>query len=396
MKNSLFMVCAIFLILTSLLAACTGKTSTTATTQSDMAEMLSYVPYSFLEKQDIWFGDQAKIKQLYGFENINSLESFNQLSAEEQKKLGLTMEGVAGLGMNWREINPLFTGFDIYMIDRTSFDPGIVPPPKTFTIIEGNFDESLIIGKLTALGYQSVSYDSFNYLSINEDYDFGDRLNPIATQVFSAMNRVAVLENTIIAAPATAVLTDILDTMAKTQISMADDPSCQWLLAGLGDAISGVILAPQIVMTAGLPSNIEDVPLFQFEIPQNWGVLHQYDLAGMGFKDDGKEKFWVIALHYQDSQSAASDAGILANRLNSYIFNTSISEDTTKWIPLTDRYEVGQPEVQQDNSGGATISIECRFKPETRSFTWLFPLQGGLPYRDILFLAPDPSLYIAE
>jgi hypothetical protein len=120
----------------------------------------------------------------------------------------------------------------------------------------------------------------------------------------------------------------------------------------------------------------------------------------MGYKDDGKEKFWVITLYYQHSQSAVSDAELLAKRLNSYMFNTFMpaqgSSQYTKRTPLTDRYEVGRPEVQQYKDGGATLSVECRFKTETRSSSWLLPLLSGYPYRDILFLAPDPAPYISK
>jgi hypothetical protein len=237
--------------------------------------MLSLVPHSFLETQDIWFGDQARAKKLYGFEGINSLEALNQLP-KKRKGICSSYRWSRGIHTRWGQIDPSVTGFDIWMVDRAIFDPGIVPPPNRYTIMEGNFNQDLIINNLTALGYQKVDYYSFNYLSINADYglDSGGQLNPIAQEVLSAMNRVAVQDNILAAAPSTKIMTDILETMGKKQKAVIDDPACQALTASMGDVLSGVILAPQRVMSPGLPRNEEDIPKFQFEVPPDWGVLH--------------------------------------------------------------------------------------------------------------------------
>jgi hypothetical protein len=59
---------------------------------------------------------------------------------------------------------------------------------------------------------------------------------------------------------------------------------------------------------------------------------------------------------------------------------------------LTDRFEVGKPLVQT-YSAGATLTIECKFRPETSISAWLMPTNL---WRDLLFLAPDPSPFVKK
>jgi hypothetical protein len=313
------------------------------------------------------------------------------------------MDGVEGLlhHGNWSRIDPSVSGFDSWMIDRTIFDPGIVPPPNTFTILEGSFDKELIINNLKALGYQKVDYYSFSYLSINADYNYDSsgQINPLSREVLSAMNRIAVQENSLVAAPATKIMTDILETMGKKQKSVFDDTSCRALVTSMGDVLSGVILTPERVMSPGLPRNEEDIPKFQFAVPPDWGTLNHYDMAGMGYKNNGKERFWTISLYYKDAQSAQADAEVLVKRLNSYVFNTQFDQNlpgrSVKWQPLTDKYEASKPRVQQYQEG-ATLTVECQFKTGVQGSSWFIPLQIG-PYRDILFLYPsNPFPYIKD
>ena len=64
-------------------------------------------------------------------------------------------------------------------------------------------------------------------------------------------------------------------------------------------------------------------------------------------------------------------------------------------IPFTKRHEAGEPIVRQ-YPGGATLTIACKLIPEGRRNP--FNLMGGVAYgpRDLLFLAPDPSIYVKE
>ena len=76
-----------------------------------------------------------------------------------------------------------------------------------------NFNEGLIGEKLTAQGYEKDTYDSYTYYRINEDMG-ADNDSELGEFTQSDLNRVSVLDNTLVIAPATDIMTGILDTMS--------------------------------------------------------------------------------------------------------------------------------------------------------------------------------------
>jgi hypothetical protein len=114
----------------------------------------------------------------------------------------------------------------------------------------------------------------------------------------------------------------------------------------------------------------------------------------MGYKESGQERTWTISLYYSDAQAASEDAATLVTRLKSYEFGTSIQYPEgmaqSGGNPLTAEFEVGEPQVQP-GSTGATLSVDCRYKPQTGSQAWL---KHTYYFRDLLFLEPDPAPYV--
>lgn len=353
-------------------------------TTTEFDQMLGLVPYSFLKEHDVWFGDPGKAKQIFGIQDANSLESASNLSADEIKQLTTALSGVFLPGWRYSPLEPL-TGFDGFMINRSAFTD--TPSPWAFSISEGNFDQALIVAKLTEQGYQKISYGSSSYFSIYGDFSpgsltQGQGLSPIVSQVMAAMNRVAVLDNTVITAPSTDIMTAILDTRDGKAASVAAEPAGKNLAASLGDVLSGVIMNPERALNMNPPQQM--LP-FHFTVPSDWGLLHQYDMVGMGYRNEGNNPEWIISLYYQDAQAASADAGTLVTRMKSYVFGTQQTGLMATPTPLTSLYTVGEPKVQQYQNG-ATLTVECTGR------AWRYDL---LTIRDLLFLAPDPSLYIA-
>jgi hypothetical protein len=361
-----------------------AETSQPTAKLTNLARLLSLVPYAFLEKNDVWFGDQKAAKELNGISDVNSQEAFLQLSSDQRKQVLTALQGIAGVFTinNWQKIAPL-TGYDVWSVDRSIFVN--MPPPWAYYISEGQFDKEVITGKLMGLGYQKVAYGSYSYYKINDDFSTGIPLNPVSAQVLAAMNRIAILDSTVIIAPATDIMTELLDTLAGKATAAIDNPGCRALAASLGDLLSGVIMNPERTLNLNPP---QKMPLFEFTVPSDWGVLHQYELTGIGFKNDGKDRYWVISLYYKDAQDATEDADILANRLKNYIFNTHLNQtpgQTLKPVPLTLYPGTVNP--------SATLTIECRYKRETGGGYWQFPVTES---RDLLFLAPDPTPYLKQ
>ena len=284
------------------------------------------------------------------------------LSPDDREKVGRALFGIAGVFTigNWQRIAPA-TAIDVWSADRSVFYATI--PPRSFYVHEGDFNSDLIKSKLTELGYQKVEYGSYSYYRINDDFSPGNLSNPVSQEVLSAMNRVAVLDDMVIIAPATEIMTGILDGLADKELPLIDNPAVQALAASLGDVLSGVIMNPERTLNSNPP---QQMPPFNLRVPADWGLLHQYDMAGMGYKDDGNDRFWVISLYYKDAQAASADAGELAKRMKSYIFNTNLPGDRpgAPRKPLTDYVEVGTPRVVP-YPGGATLTVESRLLPGT-------------------------------
>jgi len=361
-----------------------------AIVDTEFARILEMVPYSFLKEHDIWFGNPGKVRQLYGKEHVNSIDAAKKLSSEELQAIQKTLAGVAA--PDWKNLDlAKFIGFDGWMANCNVF-AGILPP-WSFSINEGDFDEDSITAKLTEQGYEKKDFGSYTYYAIYDDF----QINPLSDManlgIMAGMNRIVVLDDVIITAPATDIMTDILETMVGNEEAVIDNPVCKALAASLGEVLSSVIITPdRVVDPAGGDGEI--LP-FDFAIPSDWGQLHQYDMVGMGYRDDGEERYWVISLYYSDAISASADAGELEKRMGSYSFYTQYKDrekSPLKVTPLTDQFEVGEPAVQV-YSGGATLTVACRYKPETENSAWLTHTSM---MRDLLFLVPDPSLFVGE
>jgi len=360
---------------------------------TEFGRMLGFVPYSFLEEHDIWFNNPGKAKQLHGFEDITSWEAVVNIPGEERQSWAdaireLNISSVTGLKSTSEWIQVF--GFDSMMASRSVFVE--MPPPGVFSIMEGDFDEDLIIGKLQELGYEETKHGSYTYHKIFGDYNLN--LDSKVTRIaMASMNRVAVLDDTIITAPATDIITGILDAMAGDVNAVIDNAACRALADSMGEVLAAGIITPDRVLDR-FPGST-NMPPFNFSIPEDWGLLHQYDMVGMGYKDDGEERFWVISLYYSDTEAASADAGELVKRMEGYAFSRSMGEfggiEQKIARPLTDWVEVGEPAVWQYPSG-STLTVECRYH-ETGTGSWL--LIATLT-RDLLFLVPDPSLFVEE
>ena len=68
---------------------------------TEFGRMLGYIPYSFLEEHDIWFGNPGGLKTLYGIDDINSIREFMELPEEtrEQAVVFLSETGLSGLSI---------------------------------------------------------------------------------------------------------------------------------------------------------------------------------------------------------------------------------------------------------------------------------------------------------
>ena len=123
-----------------------------------------------------------------------------------------------------------------------------------------------------------------------------------------------------------------------------------------------------------------------------------YCLPAVGINDKGsgnkRWRFLEIALYYEDEKAAETDGAEIMKRMQSYIIGTwQPNMDNT---PFTDLYLPGDPEIYK-YSDGVVLKVPCQLIPEERRGVSFH--MGGIglsAVRDLLFLAPDPSVYVAE
>jgi hypothetical protein len=271
------------------------------------------------------------------------------------------------------------------MIDRILFS-GIIPP-KSYSISGGNFDEELIADKLAGLDYDMAEYGSYAYYTKGEDYNMN--MDELSMMVLNSMNRLAVLNDTIIATPSTEKATALLDAIADNERSVIDTVSCRALADSLGEVLTAVMTMPYRV--TDYDENWDIIPSFTYTIPEDWGLLHRYGYSAIGYKTDGEERTLIISL-FQGSgvDFAKYNAAELVKRMESYISGTQYGQ--IEKIPLTDWLEIGEPVVYSYPSG-ATLTVSCRIISEKMNLDLFLGTQG---ISDTLFLEPDPSQHIIE
>jgi len=379
-------VTAVLLLLLSILAGCSGNTTVVTAPASGLSRMMGYVPLSFLDEHDIWYTDPGAIKLRFSLPDVYTVDDIRALPDEQGPAF---LNALGALPVPASQIAPHrvgdLLGWDWTGIDRAVFHD--TPPPWGFNVVEGKFDEDLIAEKLLAQGYENTAYGESAFYQIRGDMEI-DLQSDLGRIAMAQLNRVAVLDDALILAPATDIMTGVLDAMAGNAASVMDDPAAEAVTAALGDALGAVLITPGRLFEVA-PG--QDATPFDLPAAASWGRLHDYALIGLGYRDDGTDRYLDIVLYYGDKADAAADGPELVSRLESYLLSSNL--DTADTIPFTSRWQVGEP-VVKNYGGGATLTVSCRYLPEA---TVRVPsLETLVQMRDLLFLAPDPTPFLAD
>jgi hypothetical protein len=375
---------------------------------TEFGRMLRYVPASVFEEHDLWFGNPELVKK------INELEDFKSIDeamawVEEMKKQaeedwpeevlkkawgGLSEAGLSGLNIvRWPELYGL-VGFDVMSVDRIIY--GDVIPPHGFSVLEGEFDEAVIGQKLMELGYTKTDYSQYSYYGIRDDFKI-DIKDPLSRIVMASMNRIAILDDLIILSPMTADVTGIFDAMSGNTPSVIDNAACRALADSLGDVLMATLTTSERIIYSD-PSAQEERPMmYDFTVPADWGTLRGYEMAALGYRADGDNRYFDIALYYRDKSTAVADGRKIVNRMQTWKMGTyvggTIRPDDS--FMFTNWWQPGEPAVTAYGDG-AVLKITCY--PVSEVPRWISTLIGssGIPFRDVLFLAPVPSEYVGK
>jgi hypothetical protein len=398
----LLLICLLIALVALMLPGCSiitgesvgGPAGQQIPVNTEFGRMLGYIPYSFFEKHDIWFGNMAKAKELYGLEELNSYEraeeTIKKMPKEQGKQFANDWGSASSVYTYWNrpEIAPL-VGFDAFTFDRVLVINSV--PPRISCIAEGSIDEALITDKLTGLGYTRTDYGSNAYYGVRDDLQI-DMMNPLSRIVLAAMNRVAVFDDTVIMSPVTEDVTGIFDAMAGDAPSVIDNSLCRALADSLGDVLVATLTPPERVIYADLYTQ-EEVPRFDFVLPDNWGTLKGYEMAAIGYRAEGEKRFLVIALYYKDEAAAREDGETIIKRMETYTLGTWLQQ--MEKMPFTEKYKPGEPAVKQYGNG-FVLTIDCQLVPEDQRGVSMEMGGSGMGIRDLLFLAPELAPYIGK
>ena len=225
-----------------------------------------------------------------------------------------------------------------------------------FMIFEGISDVDGMLRGLAEQGFEQTDYNGTPYWQIYEDYRHDIRREPIRT-LMSKWNRVALMDNRILTAPATSIIENLIDVQKGESASLLESPP-HWTLSrvvGKG-MIGGVFVTPdwiaenengsfslQILFdgrTVGcceIDPNALDSHLTG---PEAWGKLSPYSVALFGYRVQDDVEETVIALHYFDPSAAKRDAGELEKRWNSFHLSVEYGVPVTNSCsPLSTKVE---------------------------------------------------------
>jgi hypothetical protein len=379
------------------LLSCTPTQETKSSSPSitrqptDFELMLPWIPGSFLKQYDIWYSNPVDLKALYGISDLNSFDKLMALPEESRKAAFDILSAIPLPRWNTSQ-NDMFAvvGWDWLMLDRAVFHEN--PPPRGFVVAEGSFDASTITAALIELGYREEPYADYSYYSLNEDLEI-DLTSKIGQMFMAKLNRVALPGERLVTAPATDIMTGILDTLTDNRADMLDDPAVAAIADSLVDPLAAVLIMPDRIIRVN-PEQADTVLPFSLPAAENWGYLHEYSLAGISYRDDGLERYWDICLYYPDKAETETDASELVSRLESYYFLSQFADrEQLASYPLTDKWTVGKP-VIRDYDEGATLTISNRYHSDTSGSSPLFT--SIIELRDLLFLVPDPAPYLKQ
>jgi len=346
-----------------------------------LEHMLGYVPNIEKYKSRISFADPGGANRLLGiggFTRLSDLEDMPVTMEEmslEQKNWWLNVEYVTlGAGRQYVFLWSDVFGYTYLQAER-SIKAGV--PADDFIVHEGSFDEGLIGTKLVELGYKRLDFLSIPYYALEADY--GIDLTGPTNFALNSMNRVALFDDTIVCTRATGLLIDVLEAVKGQHPSLQDVPAYAGLAQGMGGVTLAEVLTEEEVREILLRARQEMLEMGEVWELSSWGKLHQYQLAGMGFRYHEGERFLVISLFYEDGGAATRDEYELRQRLGTYV--------RTNGLPATDYWQVSSSKVLYTH-GGSVLTIECKLIWEFQRAQIVSEL---LLYGDIIFLAVDAS-----
>ncbi|MHB8645962.1 MAG: hypothetical protein ACYDAR_09275 [Thermomicrobiales bacterium] len=353
----------------------------------DLLRMLGFVPnmqdptgglLSFLTrwKGTLSFANLGAAKKLYGYDAVHA---YSDLQAQKitlanytNATNGCYLTDFTGVSYSLGDYRDAF-GYDVFQVDR---EISAGQPLDHFSRMEGTFDAATIIAKLQAGGYALADQGGVPYYTVRGDSEL-NLSDPRGRLALGRMNRVAVDNERITAAPKTELMMDALDAETKKTAALDASATLRALATVLGTVTSMATIAP------GAPGVVEAVlqPGQLAATTRGWGTLHPSELNAMGYTDAGNfQRTMHVALVYTNPSDAAADAPELVKRITGYrLLRAQQTLLPTHATAVTSR-------TATVGSKGVLVADIALAPDPARGRLWL----DMLFQRDTLFLVPQP------
>jgi hypothetical protein len=270
-----------------------------------LSQLLGSVPDSPVSRTVMWYGSLGDLENVLKIK-LNSLQDFQGLGKPQQTAylldVGTQVYYSPFSGTEHANEWKSTFGIDTFAIDR---ELTVGTSPNWYGVLQGRFDAGAITQALQGLGYQPNG----NVLSLGAD-NASDPNNPANQIAAASYNRLVVTDALIKAAPSNAMI-----QAATTGNLILSDPAYNALAGTLenGGTIPNTTLLSAVLYNG---SYLSDKVIGAD--PSGEKPLPRYQTAGIGYRRDATNRYWLVALVYANAGEANAAQAILADRLPRY------------------------------------------------------------------------------
>ena len=284
-----------------------------------LAQALGMIPVEYANRA-VGFDDYAASMASLGLEWVHSADDLSRVDRDTNMRL---YEGLSLL--------PARLADERVSLNLLAFDMGIwaiFDPVKNHNalVLQGTFDREGIVGNFLSLEYKQEEYDGAIYYWLNDDFKVSI-LHPLRLTGLH-LNRVAFVEDRVLASPATAMIESLIDSQYGRTPSLLDSKAHKALAEAVGEGLIGAAIVPPGWIVETWEQANEDVIKgldAYLEGADRWGTLSPYEQALLGYRiRDGAEQT-VLALYYPDPTTAGKNAGEMEKRWKTFRFETGAS-----------------------------------------------------------------------
>ena len=323
--------------------------------------------------------------EVAGASRPGDLEELESWPADQQVKYARNSGGpVSRLVITMKQTRPHwedaygFSFFEIDAVTATGMDNSM---PFGTNYLTGEFDEETVVRSLTELGYRTESAGDDVYYAIRNDREQDRSVrNPATRSAFGYANRIFVGDNLLVVSSDTQPVLQVIRARNGEVPSLADSPAFASIAAELSDPLTAALLTREATLDPDIGISVEQTP-GGWERPEGWAVMRGWTAFGAGFSRTPDTAALRFSLYYSHRDWAELDAGILVERIESYlawlVTDSPLDQFCGSWSPTARVY-----------GSGSTLTVTCEMPTGDESAHLQSGVTSLVPGRFLGFLDP--------